>query len=110
MRSPSISPLAPSLDPVHLVLCDFGKLGSAYVETEPVTTEATVVDNIMTGHYDLPLEVVAFSVQEGWARDVSEDIAGLVVGRARSEGRTLSEGARRFVEHLDEELEPELCS
>ena len=111
MRSPSITPLGPTHAPVHLVLCDFGRHGTAYVETDPVTTEAAVVDNIMTGQYDLPLEVVAFSVDEGWARDVSEDIAGLVVERARSEQRVLSEGARRFVEkHLDEELERELIA
>jgi hypothetical protein len=43
----------------------------------------------------------------GW----SEDIAGLVVERARSERCPLAKGARTFVEkHLDEELEPELCS
>src|SRR3569833_177320 len=97
--------------PVHLVLCDFGKMGVVYFETDPVTTEATVVENILRGEYDRPLEVVAFSLSEGWARDVSEDIAGLVVERARSEQRSLGEGSRRFVEkHLDEELEPELCS
>ena len=112
MRSPSLAPsLGPTFAPVHLVLCDFGKHGSAYVETEPVTTEATVVENILTGQYDRPLEVVAFSVDEGWARDVSEDIAGLVVERARAEDRKLAEGTRLFVErHLDEEVEPELCS
>jgi hypothetical protein len=86
MRSPSIAPLGPSERPVHLVLCDFGKHGSAYVETEPVTTEADVVHTLLTGQYDHPLEVVAFSVSEGWARDVSEDIAGLMLARARSEG------------------------
>jgi len=111
MRSPSVSPaVGPVSEPVHLVLCDFGKQGTAYVETEPVTTEREVVENIMGGQYDHPLQVVAFSVSEGWARDVSEDIAGLVVERARTAKRTLSHGARLFVEkHLDEELEPELC-
>lgn len=107
MRSPPIAP--PTSEPVHLVLCDFGKWGTAYVETDPVTTQAAVVENILTGQYDRPLEVVAFSVDEGWARDVSEDIAGLIVERARSEERLLSDGARRFVEkHLDEDVEPEL--
>jgi len=112
MRSPPLAPsLGPTFEPVHLVLCDFGKHGNAYVETDPVTTEATVVESILSGQYDRPLEVVAFSVDEGWARDVSEDIAGLVVERARSEDRKLPEGTRLFVEkHLDEELEPELCS
>jgi hypothetical protein len=110
MRSPSISPFEPFTAPVHLVLCDFGKLGNAYVETEPVMTEAAVVENMLAGQYDRPLEVVAFNVSDGWSRDVSEGIAALVVERARSEERPLSEGARRFVEkHLDEELEPELC-
>ena len=111
MRSPSIAPLGPTHAPVHLVLCDFGQLGSAYVETEPVMTEADVVHNLLTGQYDAPLEVVAFSLSEGWAREVSEDIAGAVVERARSERKSLPSGTRRFVEkHLDEELEPELCS
>src|SRR3569833_4705868 len=105
MHSPSLAPsLGPTFAPVHLVLCDFGKHGTAYVETEPVTTEATVVENILTGQYDRPLEVVAFSVDEGWARDVSEDIAGLVVERARAQQRSFGEGTRRFIErHQDEE-------
>lgn len=108
MRSPS---LAPSRDPVHLVLCDYGSLGLAYAETPPVMTEAKVVEDILHGQYDTPVEVIAFSTDEGWARDVSEDIAGLVVEKARSEDRSLASGARAFVErHLDEELEPELCA
>jgi len=107
MRSPS---LAPSHDPVYLVLCDYGKLGSAYVETPSVSTERDVVENILRGEYDRPLEVTAFDIGEGWSRDVSEDVAGRVVERARSENRKLAEGAKSFVEkHLDEKLEPELC-
>jgi hypothetical protein len=91
------------------VLCDFGKNGTAYVETDPVKTEASVVADLVSGEQDHPIEVVAFSVAEGWARDVSEDIARAVVDRARAEGRRLPEGTRDFVErHLDEELEPDL--
>jgi len=109
MRSPSISPIGPTHDPVHLVLCDFGKLGTAYVETEPVKTEAAVVADILSGEQDRPIEVVAFSLSEGWARDVSEHIASLVVERARAEGRSLPEGTVDFVQtHLDVNLEPEL--
>lgn len=108
MRSPA---LAPSQDPVHLVLCDFGKLGLAYVETRPVTTEGDVVDDIISGQYDAPVDVLAVNVSEGWARDVSEDVAGMVAEKARADGRQLRAGARAFVEkHLDEELEPELCA
>ena len=110
MRSPSLTPsLGPTLEAVHLVLCDFGKLGTAYVETEPVMTETMVVENMLAGQYDHPLEVVAFNVAEGWARDVSQDRAALVVEHARSYERSLSNETRLFVEkHLDKELEPEL--
>ena len=105
-RSSSIAPLGPTFGPVHLVLCNFGKLGTAYVETEPVTTEPDVVHDILTGEYDVPLDVVAFSVSEGWPCDASEDVARLVLEKARAEHVTLSEGARRFVsKHLDEEVE-----
>lgn len=52
MRSPSLAPSSPTSEAVHLVLCDFGKLGNSYVETEPSTTEADVVHNILTGQYD----------------------------------------------------------
>jgi hypothetical protein len=60
MCSPS---LAPSRDPVHLVLCDFGKLGLAYAETPPILTEREVVEGILHGQYDEPVEVVAFSLK-----------------------------------------------
>jgi hypothetical protein len=108
MRSPN---LAPAHDAVHLVLCDYGELGLAYAETEPVSSVRDVVENIVSGEYNHPVEVVAFNLPEGWARDVSEDIAGLVVERARSQERKLAPGVRAFIEkHLDEELEPELCA
>lgn len=108
MRS---APLVPTNETVHMVLCDFGKQGLAYVETQPYTTEREVVDGILFGQYDNPVDVVAFNASEGWARDVSENIAGLVIERARSEQLTLPEGARAFVEkELDEDVEPELCA
>ena len=109
MRSPS---LAPAYDEtVHLVLCDFGRQGLAYIETEPACSERSVVKNLLLGQYHHPVQVVACNVSEGWSRDVSEDIAGLVVERARSEGKLLAKGAQRFVEdQLGEELEPELCA
>lgn len=109
MRSPPISPIGRTYDTVHLVLCDFGKLGAAYVETEPVKTEAAIVADMLSGAQDRPIEVVAFNLSEGWARDVSEHIASLVVERARAEGRSLPEGTVDFVQkHLDVDLEPEL--
>lgn len=52
-----------------------------------------MAENILLGEYDRPLNVVALSLAEGWAGDVSEDIAGMVVERTRSEQRSLVEGS-----------------
>jgi hypothetical protein len=65
--------LVPSLDvDVHLVLCDFGRSGLAYVETDPTKADATtIVRNLLQGQYERPVRVVALNADEGWARDVS---------------------------------------
>ena len=91
MRSQTpLAPSEPAFDvTVHIVLNDFGPLGRAYVETdETQADEATIIDNILRGEYSCPLRVVAFNTAEGWARDVTEDIARAVLNRARSEGRS----------------------
>lgn len=113
MRSPTLSPsLAPAFDEaVHLVLCDFGKQGLAYVETEPLTTEQNVINNLLAGQYTHPVQVMAFNIAEGWSRDVSEDVAHEVLERARAEQKKIPEETRGFLEDLlDEELEPELTA
>lgn len=109
MRSPT---LAPSFEEsTHLVLCDFGRQGLAYAETEPLTTERKVIENMLHGQYDKPAQVVAFSFSKGWSRDVSEDIAHEVLELARTEERSIPKGTRHFIETItDEEVEPELCT
>ena len=64
------TPLAPSQPTsdvtVHIVLNDFGPLGSAYVETDDgEADEATIVENILSGQYSHPVRVVAFNTAEG---------------------------------------------
>lgn len=109
MRSATLVPAFE--EPTHLVLCDFGRQGLAYAETEPLTTERNVIENMLHGQYDTPVQVVALSVSEGWSRDVSEDVAHEVLEKARKEELTLSKGTQAFIEGVtDEELEPELCS
>jgi hypothetical protein len=82
--------LVPEQD-LHFVLCDFGRSGQAYVETDP--TEA---------QYDRPVRVLALNVEEGWVRDVSEIIAVKVQDVARREGQGLTVGTRAFIEaHSD---------
>jgi hypothetical protein len=96
----SRTPLAPSQADVtiHIVLNDFGPLGRGYCETDEVEAdEETVVENILSGQYSQPLRVVAFNTAEGWARDVTEDVARAVLDRARSENRSIGKAAQEFL-------------
>jgi len=84
----------PSLVPdaahdVYLVLDDFGPLlGRAWRETDEAGTErSTLVRNLLDGQYENPVRIVAFNTAEGWARDVTVEIA--------------DEVRRRFVEYDD---------
>jgi len=84
---------------MHLVLCDFGTSGVAYVETDPSEAdETTIVRNIINGQYDRPKQVLALNPAEGWCRDVSEDIARRVLQVAEKERSTLIPGTRAFLE------------
>jgi hypothetical protein len=93
------TPLAPR-EPfdvtVHMVLNDFGQLGRAYVETgEAEADEASIIENILRGEYSHPVRVIAFNTVEGWACDVTEDIARAVWSKARSEYRPIQEFLER---------------
>jgi hypothetical protein len=49
---------------VHLVLCDFGRAGLAYVETDPAEADATtVVQNLLHGRTS-GLCIIAISTDE----------------------------------------------
>ncbi|MGB8532292.1 MAG: hypothetical protein WCD64_13800 [Pseudolabrys sp.] len=99
-QTPPLAPGGPGFDvTVHIVLNDFGPLGRAYVETDEAEAgEATVVENILSGQYSHPVRVVAFNTAEGWACDVTEDIARAVWSKARSEYRPIVKVAQEFLE------------
>jgi hypothetical protein len=101
LSTPSLAPDAFSYDTtVYIVLNDFGKLGNAYVETdEAEADESRIVSNIIEGIYSNPLRVVAFNTREGWARDVTEAVAQLILDLNR-QGVSLSAVAREFVERV----------
>jgi hypothetical protein len=98
-RTP-LAPGEPAFDvTVQIVLSDFGPLGRAYVETdEDEADEATIVENILSGQNSHPLRVVAFNTAEGWARDVTEDIARAVLSKARGEDRSIGKIVQEFLE------------
>jgi hypothetical protein len=108
---------APSLAPgsdvaVYLVLNDFGRLGRAYVETDDAQADAqTITENLLSGQYDKPLRVVAFNLAEGWSRDVSEDMALMVIEQALAAGKTLPAATRTFIEqHTGEDVPCQLVA
>jgi len=87
---------------VHLVLSDFGKLGSAYVETDEAQADLeTIIRNLTVGEYRSPKRVVAFNTREGWARDISEDVARELL--MRTDPRDLPDSTLDFIwRHLGE--------
>jgi hypothetical protein len=59
---------------------------------------AAVVDALLSGQVENVLRVYAFNPVEGWARDVSEDIARAVATRAAHEYRAITDSTRDFIE------------
>jgi len=57
-----------------------------------------VLSNLLSGQYGHPLRIVAFNTTEGWARDVTAEIAGEALTRPDQEN--FSQAARAFVERV----------
>jgi hypothetical protein len=107
VQSSSIVPGRPG-DVVYLVLDDFGPLGQAYREADPSEDdEAYVIHSLITARYSRPQRIVAFSVAEGWARDVTAEVARKVLGRALAQGWTLPKPTRELVERVIDADVPE---
>lgn len=72
---------------VYLVLEGFGRLGSAWLETDDDRTgRETLIRDLLAGEYHR-VRIVASTTSEGWSRDVTVEIA--------------EEVWRRFVEQED---------
>ena len=97
-REDTTPSLVPEFDvTVHLVLNDFGKLGRSYLETDEEQADLeTIIRNFLVGEYSRPKRVVAFNIAEGWARDVSEDVAWEILTRAE-QGAPLPDATHYFV-------------
>jgi hypothetical protein len=101
MRQPKSPPsLVPDYDvTVFIVLDDYGKNGKVYRETDEARADLhAVVTDIIEGQYDNPTRVVAFNTAEGWARDVTEDIAREIQERSQRAAEPLEGAARTFVD------------
>ena len=70
-------------DTVDLVLDGFGTFGQADRETDPRQADRqTVLANLLSGQYEPPLRIAACKTAEGWARDVTAEIAQEVLALA----------------------------
>jgi hypothetical protein len=56
------------------------------------------VNAIIDGEFNRPIKIAAFNLDEGWARDVTEDIARAVIDTVTADHRTLGRAAAEFVE------------
>ena len=85
---------------VYIVLNYYGsRLGRAYAETgDDEADEKTTIENILSGQYSHLIRVVAFNTAEGWARDVTEDIARAALTKAQRERRSIARAAQEFLE------------
>jgi len=99
-KSPSIIPTDRLNRDIYLVLEDFSS-GPAWRESDEDRTDyRTVISDLLTGQYDLPLRVVAFNAAEGWSRDASEEVAEELERRAVDEGREVSAAVQEFIERF----------
>jgi hypothetical protein len=95
--------LAPTFDIDTYLVVDEIAHSRVYRETEEIDADrAAVVLDIAAGQYSRPLRVVAFNTGEGWARDVSEEIAREMIDAAVRSGRPLTRSARSFIERVSE--------
>jgi hypothetical protein len=83
-------------DTVDLVPDGFGTFGQADRETDPRPADRqTVLANLLSGQDERPLRVAACNTAEGWARDVTAQIAHEVLALADQD---LSSAGRDVVE------------
>ncbi|MGV7218249.1 hypothetical protein [Bradyrhizobium sp. UFLA05-112] len=99
-KSPSITPSDRLDRDIYLVLEDFSS-GPAWRESDEDRTDyRTVMSDLLTGQYDLPLRVVAFNTAEGWSRDASREVAEELSQRVADEGREVSVAVQEFIERF----------
>jgi hypothetical protein len=99
MRSPSI---APTGQPVYLVMDDLGSNGRVWCEADTASIELeTVIADLLNGQYKNPVCVVGFNVGEGWSTDVSADVAHELRRRCDEQARDVPFFLQDFVDQFE---------
>jgi hypothetical protein len=84
---------------VYLVVDDLGRLGRVWREADFEKTDLeTVIQDLLNGQYSNPIRVFGFNAAEGWARDVSGNVARELRLRCHLELRDLPGTIKDFVE------------
>jgi hypothetical protein len=97
--SPPLVPEGFNTD-VYVVLDDFGSIGRSYRETDEERADReTLIRDFIAGQYEHPVRIIAFNTAQGWARDVSEEIACEIRDRASRTGADLAGPMQAFVEY-----------
>jgi hypothetical protein len=87
---------------VYLVVDDLGRLGRVWREANYEATDfETVVTDLLAGQYKNPIGIFAFNTAEGWARDVSADVAAELRRRCDLQLRDVPSDLRDFVDRHD---------
>jgi hypothetical protein len=85
---------------VYLVVDCCGRSGCVWREADAHHTDLeTVIADLMAGQYSDPMRVVALNVTEGWARDVSLDVAREIQERADLAFEDISSSLQEFVSY-----------
>ena len=97
--SPSVAPVGLEQD-TYLVLDNFGgRQDRSWRETDEAHADrAAVIIDLLDGQYNDPVRVIAFNAGEGWCRDVSQEIADLVVQECGRKGHHIPSFLQSFVE------------
>ena len=82
------------------MLDDFGGwFGQAWPETAVEDTNLeTLIEDLLDGQYSNPVRIVAFNTAEGWSRDVSEEVAQMLLLRSAEQSHDLASSVREFVD------------
>ena len=88
---------------LYFVECDFGKIGTAFIETDPFKNSlAGVVEDIATGQVEDVIRVLEVIPDEKSCRDVTEDVARRVSDYLENKGEGCPDWLRNWIdEHVD---------
>jgi hypothetical protein len=86
---------------IYLVLDDFGKFGRASRESDlSRANRQSVLADLLSGQFERPLQIVAFNTAQGWARDVSAEMAREAVAHVEQSGNDIPRWLGDFVERV----------